>query len=106
MGEQVTIQPPPLLVAKPKKKWRWFMITAGLILGVVVLLKLVDGYNPVELELRRANLFDAARDGRAVEIINVGKESLKIMNITINERADVRSVDCRLLMDLNRSQPT
>jgi hypothetical protein len=88
MNEQAALQPPPLGLAKQKKKWRWFKLTAGLILGLVVLLKLAAGYNPVELELHRANLFDAARDGQAVEIINVGKDLIKIMNITVNERAD------------------
>jgi hypothetical protein len=89
MNEQVPIQPPSLPPdAKPKKKWRWFKITAGLILGIVVLLKLIGSYNPVELELSRANLFDADRDGKALEVLNVGKAPIKITNITINERAD------------------
>src|SRR5882672_11409258 len=89
MSEHNSAVPPPLLQpeVKPKKKWRWFKILAGTTLGVVLLVKIVSSYNPVELELalKGANSRD---DGKAVELTNVGAKPIALTKITINDRAD------------------
>jgi hypothetical protein len=50
--------------------------------------KLLGGYNAVDLELVRRDLFDAAHDGKVLEMTNVGSKPVKLIRITVNDRID------------------
>jgi hypothetical protein len=87
MTEQTYNSPPPIPTEsiKPKSKWRGLKIAAGIVLGVVLVLKLVSSSSSVELELTRKY-----SDGTVVEIINVGGTPIKITKVTINDRSDCK----------------
>jgi hypothetical protein len=86
MSEQTSNLPPPIptaTVIKPKSRWRGLKITAGIVLGVVLVFKIVSSSSSVDLELTRKY-----SDGTVVEIINVGGTPIKITKVTINDRDD------------------
>lgn len=89
MTEQTAAPPAmPTNDVKPKSKWRWLKITVGIIAAGFLAIGILGGYNSPDLELVRRDLFDAARDGRVLEITNTGKKSLKVVGIKINDRSD------------------
>ena len=85
-----TAAPPALPTdnAEPKPKWRWLKITVGIIAAGFLPIVIVGSSNSPDLELVRRDLFDAARDGRVLEITNTGKKPLKIVGMKINDRSD------------------
>ena len=85
-----TAAPPALPTenVNPKPKWRWLKITVGIIAAGFLAITILGSYNSPDLELVRRDLFDAARDGRVLEITNTGKKPLKIVGIKINDRPD------------------
>ena len=89
MTEQ-TAAPPALPTdnVKPRRRWRWLKITVGIIAAGFLALGILGSYNSPDLELVRRDLFDAARDGRVLEITNTGKKPLKVVGIKINDRSD------------------
>jgi hypothetical protein len=89
MTEQ-TAAPPALPTdnVKPKRGWRWLKIIVGIIAAGFLALGILGSYNSPDLELVRRDLFDAARDGRVLEITNTGKKPLKVVGIKINDRSD------------------
>ncbi|MDO8396551.1 MAG: hypothetical protein Q7T45_01905 [Bradyrhizobium sp.] len=89
MTEQFAAPPPiPTTTTKPRSKWRWLKITIGIVAAGFLAIGIIGSYNPVELELRRRDLFDAARDGKVLEITNVGRKPIKLVSLTINDRPD------------------
>jgi hypothetical protein len=89
MTEQLTARPPiPTTTTKPTGKWRWLKITIGIVAAGFLAIGILGSYNPVDLELRRRDLFDAARDGKVLEITNVGRNPIKLVSLTINDRPD------------------
>jgi hypothetical protein len=85
-----TATPPPLPPdnVKPKRKWRWLRITVGIIAAGFLALVILGSFHSPDLELVRRDLFDAAHDGRVLEVTNVGKKPLKITGMKINDRSD------------------
>ena len=88
MTEPTAVPPPlPSVPTKPKAKWWKFAI--AILGGEFLLLRLLASINnSVDLELRRRDLFDAARDGRVLEITNVGRKAITLVSLTINDRPD------------------
>jgi hypothetical protein len=89
MTEQ-TEAPPALPTdnVKPESKWRWLKVTVGTIAAGFLAIALLGSYNPVDLELTRRDLFDAAHDGKVLDITNAGTKPIKLIAITINNRPD------------------
>jgi hypothetical protein len=89
MTEQASVSPPPApsVNTKPKKKWRWLRIIAGIIVGGLLIIRLVGGTSSPELQLTRMGAF-MNDDGKAMAIVNTGTKPIKITKITINDRAD------------------
>jgi hypothetical protein len=85
-----TAAPPALPTenVNPKPKWRWPKITVGIIAAGFLAITILGSYNSPDLELVRRDLFDAARDGRVLEITNTSKKPLKVVGIKINDRPD------------------
>jgi hypothetical protein len=99
MSEPTSNLPPPIPTAsaiKPKSRWRGLKITAGIVLGVILIFKIVSSSGSVELELTRKY-----SDGKVVEIINVGGTPIKITKVTINDRDDCKIRLFDLLKDSN-----
>ena len=89
MTEQLTAPPAiPTATTRPRSKWRWLKITIGIVTAGFLAIGIISSYNPVDLELRRRDLFDTARDGKVLEITNVGKKPIKLVSLTINDRPD------------------
>jgi hypothetical protein len=87
MTEQLTAPPPiPTTITKPRSKW--LKISIGIVAAGFLAIGILGSYNPVDLELRRRDLFDAARDGKVLEITNVGRKPIKLVSLTINDRPD------------------
>lgn len=80
----LTPQSPP---AKPANKWRWLKITAGFMLGSFLILKLIANYGDTDLEVTRKGAF-TGDDGRLMQVVNVGTNSVTIIKATVNDRAD------------------
>src|ERR1700733_14751752 len=89
MTEQ-TAAPPALPTdnAKPKRKWRWLRIIIGIVAAGHLIIRILGSYNPVDLELTRRDLIDAAHDGKIMEMTNVGSKPVKLVRIAINDRPD------------------
>lgn len=85
-----TAAPPALPTdnAEPKPKWRWLKITVGIIAAGFLAIGILGSYNSPDLELVRRDLFDAARDGRVLEMTNTGKKPLQVVSMKINDRPD------------------
>lgn len=78
---------PPPLPQKRKKFWRGFRIAVGVILGTIFLFKVVVGLASPDLELMRTDaLF--RDDGKALQVTNVGRSTITINDITVNDRSD------------------
>jgi hypothetical protein len=89
MTEQTAVPPTlPTDNAKPQRKWRWLKITVGTIAAAFLAIGILGSYNSPDLELVRRDLFDAARNGKVLEITNTGKSPLKVVSIKINDRTD------------------
>jgi hypothetical protein len=88
MSEQVSVPPPIPSASKPKRKWRWLKILLGILAAGFLVVRIFGSYNPVDLELVRRDLFDAAHDGKVLEMTNVGSKPVKLLRITINDRPD------------------
>src|SRR3954454_4143770 len=89
MIEQTAVPPPlPADNVRPKSNWRWLRITVGTIAAGSLAIGLLGSYNSPHLELVRRDLFDAAHDGRVLEITNTGKKLLKVVSFKINDRPD------------------
>jgi len=82
----ITNTPPPL-PQKKKKFWRGFQITVGIIFGGILLLKVVAGLASPDLELMRTDAF-LRSDGKALQVTNVGRSTITINDITVNDRSD------------------
>jgi hypothetical protein len=89
MTEQASVSPPPVpgVNAKPKNKWRWLRIAAGIIVGGFLIIRLVGSASSPELQLTRMGAF-MNDDGKAIAIVNTGTKPIKITKITINDRVD------------------
>jgi hypothetical protein len=85
-----TAMPPPLPAANPipKRNWGWLKITVGIIAAGLLAIGILGSYNSLDLELVRRDLFDAAHDGRVLEVTNTGKKPLRVTGIKINDRSD------------------
>ena len=104
MTERISVPPPiPSTAPKPKRKWRWLKIAAAIIVAGLLALRILRSYSPIDLELVRRDLFDAARNGRVLEITNVGKKPIKLVSLTINDRPDCNVY--RLDAILGNTQP-
>ena len=89
MSEQFSAPPPlPPTASKPKRNWRWLKIAAPILVGTLLLLRLLGSSHSPDLELVRRDLFDAAHDGRVLEITNVGTKPIKLIGLTVNDRPD------------------
>ena len=89
MSEQMSAPPPiPSVASKPKRKWRWLKIILGVLAAGFLVVRILGSYNPVDLELIRRDLFDAAHDGKVLEMTNVGSKPVKLVRITVNDRPD------------------
>ena len=103
MTEPTAVPPPlPSAATKPKAKW-WKFAIVILAAGFLLLRLLVSISDSVDLELRRRDLFDAARDGKVLEITNVGRKPITLVSLTINDRADCKVY--RLDAILGNSKP-
>jgi hypothetical protein len=88
MTEQ-TAAPPPLPSAATKPKAKWWKFAIAILAGGFLLLRLLASISDsVDLELRRRDLFDAAHDGKVLEITNVGRKPITLVNLKINDRSD------------------
>ena len=85
-----TASPPPLPGPAKKPKAKWWKFAIAILAGGFLLLRLLASINSVDLELRRTDLFDAARDGKVLEITNVGRKPITLVSLTINDRADCK----------------
>jgi hypothetical protein len=91
MTERISVPPPiPSTAPKPKRKWRWLKIAATIIMAGLLALRILLSYSPIDLELVRRDLFDAARDGRVLELTNAGNKPVVLVGMTINDRTDCR----------------
>lgn len=98
-----TTSPPPLPNAATKPKAKWWKFAIAILAGGFLLLRLLSSINSIDLELRRRDLFDAARDGKVLEITNVGRKPITLVSLTINDRADCKVY--RLDAILGNSKP-
>lgn len=78
---------PPPFPQKRKKFWRGFQIAVGTVLGAILLLKIGAGLASPDLELMRTDAF-LRNDGKAVQVTNVGRSTITINEITVNDRSD------------------
>jgi len=91
MSEQTSMPPPlPPIASKPRRNWRWLKVAAAIVIGTILALRLLGSYGTIDLELVRRDLFDAARDGRVLELTNTGNKPVLLQGMTINDRADCR----------------
>jgi hypothetical protein len=89
MSEQTSMPPPlPPIASKPKRRWGWLKVAAAIVIGTLLVLRLLGSYNPIDLELVRRDLFDAARDGRVLEVTNTGSNPVRLTSMSINDRPD------------------
>src|ERR1700742_2371270 len=88
MTEQIAVPPPLAAGAKPKSRWKWWKVLIGVVAALFLLLRLLGSYHSPDLELVRRDLFDAAHDGRVLEITNVGTKPIKLIGLTVNDRPD------------------
>lgn len=92
MSEQASNLPPPMPAPgaiKTKRKWGWLKITLAIVLGAIFILKILGSYRPIQLEVRRTGVINAAA-GDTLGVLNVGSKPITITNVTINERDDCR----------------
>jgi hypothetical protein len=92
MSDQTSNLPPPIpaeSAIETKPRWSWWKITLAVIFCAVFVLKILGSYKPIELEVRRTGLINAAT-GNMIEVLNVGGKPITITNVTINERTDCR----------------
>jgi hypothetical protein len=98
MNGQTSNLPPPLPTesnAKPQRTWRWLKIAAAITLGLVLIVKIISSSNFSSMELQLTREYS---DGTVVRIINVGDAPIRILKVTVNDRAD-----CKVgLLDLLR----
>jgi hypothetical protein len=88
MTEPTAVPPPlPSVSTNPKAKW-WKFVIAAFAGGFLLLRLLANISDTIDLELRRRDLFDAARDGKVLEITNVGRKAITLVSVTINDRPD------------------
>jgi len=82
--------PPPIpsIASKAKRKWRWLKTILGILAAGFLVVRILGSYNPMDLELDRRDLFDAAHDGKVLEMTNVGSKPVKLVRIAINDRPD------------------
>jgi hypothetical protein len=87
---EYTSAPPPLppIASTPKSKWRWLKIAVGTIAAAFLATGVIGSYSSDNLEFVRRDLFDAARDGKVLEITNVGSKPIKLMTLKVNDRLD------------------
>jgi hypothetical protein len=89
MSEHLSAPPPlPSVTSKPTSKWRWLKIAVGIIAAAFLAIGIIGSYSSDNLELVRRDLFDAALDGKVLEITNVGSKPIKLINIKVNDRLD------------------
>lgn len=88
MSEQVSVPPPIPSVSKPKRRWRWLKALLGILAAGFLVVRIFGSYHSVDLELVRRDLFDAAHDGKVLEMTNVDSKPIKLLRITINDRPD------------------
>jgi hypothetical protein len=89
MTEQAAAPPAlPTNNVKPKSKWRWLKIAVGITAAGFLVIGILGSYNSPDLELTRRDLFDAAHDGKVLDITNAGSKPLKVVGIKINDRSD------------------
>lgn len=82
-----TANTPPPLPQKRNKLWRGLQIAVGVILGAFLLLKVIAGLASPDLELMRTDAF-IRNDGKAFQVTNVGRSTITINDITVNDRSD------------------
>jgi len=82
-----TANTPPPLPQKRNKLWRGFQIAIGITLGAFLVLKVVAGLASLDLELLRTDAVIRS-DGKALQITNVGRSTITINDITVNDRSD------------------
>jgi len=92
MTEQFTAPPPLPTGAKAKSRWKWLKILIGITAAGFLVIGIVGSYHSpdLDLELVRRDLFDAAHDGKVLEITNVGTKPIKLTGLTVNDRPDCK----------------
>jgi len=82
MSQHTSAVPPPLPTqpAKPRRNWRWLKIILGIVLGLVLITKVIEAYDPVNLEV--------AVSYNQMTIGNVGSKPIKIISVEVNDRTD------------------
>ena len=89
MSEHMSAPPPlPSVALKPTSKWRWLKIAVGIIAAAFLAIGVIGSYSSNNLEFVRRDLFDAAHDGKVLEITNAGNKPIKLMNLKVNDRLD------------------
>ena len=86
MSEHMSAPPP--LPSVTSNKWRWLKIAVGIIAAAFLAIGIIGSYSSDNLELVRRDLFDAAHDGKVLEITNVGSKPIKLINLKVNDRLD------------------
>lgn len=86
-AKENTANTPPPLPQKRNKLWRVIQIAIGIILGAFLLLKMTAGLASPDLELLRTDAVIRS-DGMALQVTNVGRSTITINDITVNDRPD------------------
>jgi hypothetical protein len=82
------------LLKPSSRRWRWWHTLSTALSAIVVIAIFLPPIKiPIEpsfeLELTRKDLL-LGNDGHVVEIVNVGRKPIKIVSMTINDRADCK----------------
>ena len=88
MTEQIAVPPP--LPTGARSRWKWLKILIGVVAALFLVIRLLGSYGAPDLELVRRDLFDAAHDGKVLEVTNVGKKPIKLISLMVNDRPDCK----------------
>jgi hypothetical protein len=94
MSEQTENLPSPTPAEsklEPTRKWPWWKITLAAIVGVGLVLKILNSYNPIRIEVRRTGALTAAQ-GNALEVLNIGSQPITITGVVFNDRDDCAAI--------------
>jgi hypothetical protein len=87
MTDQAFYNPPLLPATRPRNRWRWLTIIAALSATVFLAATLAGKASSLTLEITRVDAY-VARDGKKIDIVNVGTKPIAITSIAINDRTD------------------
>src|SRR5690242_15593481 len=99
MTEQIAAPPPLPTGVKSKSRWKWWKVLIGVAATLFLVLRLLGSHHSPDLELVRRDLFDAAHDGKVLEITNVGTKPIRLISLTVNDRPDCKVYRLEAILD-------